>query len=96
MNDTKLRFWRNDKRDSSAHPHLTSSKPQEINGQRCWLSLWINSDNEETQKSIDRMVQKLADECGTGAIITVGLRPAEQQAPAERRDYGTDGGDDPF
>jgi len=90
LNDTKLRFWRNENRDTSTQPHLTNGKPQDVNGVRCWLSLWINSDNEETQKSIDRMLLKLADECGTGAIITVGLRPAEQQAPAKRRDY-TDG-----
>jgi len=78
----KLRFWKNERRDSDTHPHLSNGKPVEIDGKMYWAKIWINAEQDDTKAGINRMVDKLADENGTHAIITLDLTPAETRTSA--------------
>jgi len=91
----KIRFWRNDRREGPTHPHLSNGKPVEIDGKTYWAKIWINAEQDETKAGVDRMVDKLADENGQHAIITLDLTPAQPAAPASsaQKKYSED---DPF
>jgi hypothetical protein len=92
----KLGLFKNEDRQADTHPQLRNGKPQEINGQRYWVTAFINSDDPDTQAAIERMVDKLQTQNGNYPIISVSLTPAAAQAPQQQSSKGWDDDDDPF
>lgn len=93
----KLTLFKNRDREKDTHPQLKNGKPIEVNGQRFWVSGFINSDNPDTQASITRMLDKLEKENGSYPIISISLTPAEPQASTPSSDAsGWEDDDDPF
>ena len=80
MEPIKLALWAADNRETEKHPHIKSGKPVEINGQKFWLSGYINAgqNNPELAASIDHMITKLSEANDTYPIISLRLMPVEE------------------
>lgn len=99
-NRIKLTLFKNRDRQTDNHPHLKNGKPVDVpcscgKVNRHWLAGFINSNNEQTQASIGRMLDKLEAENGNYPILNISLTPAEPQAPAASN-AGYEDESDPF